>query len=98
MGISHLVQGGLGDGVVLYVELLLVGEHQLENARQRGGGDLVLQRVVVLLPLDTAREGALHEGLGRVQVREGTLLGCPDLHGDHIPITKPTGDTWNILR
>ena len=30
----YLVQGGLGHGIVLYVEPLLVGEHELEDAGQ----------------------------------------------------------------
>lgn len=66
---THLVQCCLGNRVVLDAEPLFVGHHQLKYPGQGGGGDLVLQRVVVLLPLDTARKGALHEVLHGLQVR-----------------------------
>lgn len=48
---TYLVQGGLGDGVVLYAERLLVDRQQGEDAGERGErrGQLVLQHVTVSL-------------------------------------------------
>ena len=87
--IRYLVERGLGHRVVLDAEALLVGRHELEDARQGRGGDLVLQRVVVLLPLHAAREAALHEALGGAQVRGGPGARRPDLHGHHVAVPEP---------
>lgn len=98
----HLVQCCLGNRVVLNAEPLLVGHHQLKYPRQRGGGDLVLQRVVVLLPLDAAGEGALHEALHGLQVRRRARFSCLDLHGHDVAVAKSGGGvelevtTWGL--
>lgn len=96
---THLVQCCLGNRVVLDTEPLFIGHHQLKYPGQGGGGDLVLQRVVVLLPLNGAGEGALHEALHGLQVRGRARLSCLDFHGHYVPIAEPGSrkrsvETW----
>lgn len=86
---THLVQCCLGNRVVLDTEPLFIGHHQLKYPGQGGRGDLVLQCVVVLLPLNAAGEGALHEALHRFQVRGGARLSCLDFHGHNVAIAEP---------
>lgn len=87
-GGTHLVQCCLGNRVVLDAEPLFIGHHQLKYPGQGGGGDLVLQRVVVLLPLDAAGEGALHEALHGLQVRGRARFSCLDLHGHYVAFAE----------
>lgn len=96
---THLVQCCLGNRVVLDTEPLFIGHHQLKYPGQGGGGDLVLQRVVVLLPLDAAGEGALHEALHGLQVRGRARLSCLDFHGHYVAVAesgrrKRSVETW----
>lgn len=91
----YLVQSGLRHRVVFYVQLVFVGQDHLKDPCQGGGGDLVLQSVVVFLSLDAAGECVLHERLGGVQVWGAARLCCPDLHGHHVAVTKSTR-TQNI--
>lgn len=86
--IMYLVQCCLGNGVVFHAEPLFIGHHQLKYPSEGGGGDLVLQRVVVLLSLNTAGEGALHETLNGLQIRGQACLSCLDFHSHHIAVTK----------
>lgn len=61
----HLVQSGLGNGVVLHAEPLLMAGEEAENVGQSslGGRELILQCVVMLLLEDAARERLLDEVL-----------------------------------
>lgn len=65
-----------------------MGEEELEDPRQGGGGDLELEHVVVPLPLHAAWEVPLEELLHRVQVRKQVVLRGFDLHCDDIAISK----------
>ena len=68
-----MVQGGLGHGVVLYAEGLLVSGEEGEDACEGGesGGQLVLQHVAVLLLQSGARQLRLDEAHDGTQVRVG---------------------------
>lgn len=85
---SYLVQCCLGNRVVFDAEPLFICHHQLKYPGQGGGGDLVLQCVVVLLPLNAAGEAALHEALDRPQIWGQARFSCLDFHGHYVAIAK----------
>lgn len=87
MCLVYLIQGGLGDGVILNPQQLLVlgedGEDVGEGGERRW--KLVLQHVPVLLLQRAAAQltlNELHDGL-KVTVRP------PHPQDDGVPITKP---------
>lgn len=70
-----------------------MGDEQLEDPGQGGGGDLKLEHVVVSLPLHTAWEIPLEELLHGIQVRKQVILWGFDFHRDNVAISKPRGCT-----
>lgn len=84
----YLVQRRLRHRVIFDAQPFFVGHHHLEDPGQGGGGNLVLQRVVVLLPLNAAGEAALHEALHRLQLWGQANFSCLDFHGHDVAVAK----------
>lgn len=81
----HLIEGGLGYGVVLDVAGASVGRQDTEDAGQGGGpgGQLVLQQPPVALLQHDAREVMLHQALHR------RWPGATHTHHHRVAIAKP---------
>lgn len=96
--LSHpnLVQCCLGNRVVFYAEPVFIGHHQLKYPRQGGRGDLVLQRVVVLLPLDAAGEAGFHKTLHGLQLGGQAGFGWLDFHCDYVAVTKSKSGKYKM--
>lgn len=86
--VQYLVQCCLGNRVVFDAEPFFIGHHQLKYSGKGGGGYLILQRVVVLLPLNTAGERALDEALDRLQIWGQARFSCLDFHSHDVAVTK----------
>lgn len=83
----HLVQSGLGHRVVFDAQPLLMHGELAENVGQGSlcVRELILQRVVMLLLQDAAREGLPHEVLDWLQLKR--TAANPDDHC--VAVTKP---------
>lgn len=83
----HLIQSGLGHRVVFYAQPLLMHGELAENVGQSSlpVWELILQRVVMLLLQDAAREGLPDEVLHRLQIKR--KAANPDNHC--VAVTKP---------
>lgn len=85
--LSHLVQGGLGHGVVFDGQPAPIPVELAENVGQSAPcvGQLVLQRVVMLLLQDAAGELLLDKVLHRLQHRRAAA----DPHDHRVAVTEP---------
>ena len=88
-GGPHLVQRGLGHRVVLDAQQALVLGQDGEDVSEggKGGGQLVLQHVPVLLLQDAARQLPLDE------LPDGRQVGVRPRHAQDagVAVTKPAG-------
>lgn len=89
--LPHLVQGGLGHRVVIDGQLALILVELAEYVSQSSPcvRELVLQRVVMLLLQDAARELLLNEVFHRLQ-HDRTAT---DPHDDRVAVAKPTEES-----
>lgn len=88
MSWSHLVQRGLGHGVILHIQPLLMAGELAENVGQSSlcVWELILECVVMLLLEDASWKGLLDEVLNWLQCRRRAA----DPHNHCVPVTKST--------